>query len=42
MHLADPDRALAEMARVTRPGGRICVFDFDWLTLENRTARGTV
>jgi ubiquinone/menaquinone biosynthesis C-methylase UbiE len=32
-HLADPDRALAEMARVTRPNGRIVVFDFDWDTL---------
>ena len=32
-HLADPGAALAEMARVTRPGGRIVVFDFDWDTL---------
>jgi ubiquinone/menaquinone biosynthesis C-methylase UbiE len=32
-HLADPGGALAEMARVTRPAGRIVVFDFDWDTL---------
>jgi ubiquinone/menaquinone biosynthesis C-methylase UbiE len=32
-HLADPREALAEMARVTRPGGRIVVFDFDWDSL---------
>ena len=32
-HVPDPARALAEMARVTRPGGRVVVFDFDWDTL---------
>ncbi len=32
-HLPDPQRALSEMARVTRQGGRIVVFDFDWDTL---------
>ena len=32
-HLPDAGRALAEMARVTRPGGRVVVFDFDWDTL---------
>jgi len=30
MHLDDPARALAEMARVVRPGGKIVVFDMDW------------
>lgn len=28
-HVPDPGRALAEMVRVTRPGGRIGVFDLD-------------
>jgi ubiquinone/menaquinone biosynthesis C-methylase UbiE len=32
-HLPDAGRALAEMVRVTRSGGRIVVFDFDWDTL---------
>jgi len=32
-HLPDPERALTEMVRVTRPGGRIAAFDFDWDTL---------
>jgi SAM-dependent methyltransferase len=30
MHVPDVTRAVAEMVRVTRPGGRISVFDFDW------------
>ena len=32
-HLADPTRALAEMARVTRSGGRIAVIETDLATL---------
>jgi len=32
-HLSDAGRALSEMARVTRRGGRVIVFDFDWETL---------
>ena len=32
MHVPDADRAVAEMARVLRPGGRMAVFDFDWET----------
>jgi ubiquinone/menaquinone biosynthesis C-methylase UbiE len=28
-HVPDPERALAEMVRVTRPGGRVGVFDVD-------------
>jgi SAM-dependent methyltransferase len=33
MHLDNPERALAEMVRVSRPGGKVVVFDFDWDTL---------
>jgi SAM-dependent methyltransferase len=32
-HLPGTTQALAEMARVARPGGRIVVFDIDWDTL---------
>jgi len=32
-HLPDAARALSEMARVTRSGGRVVVFDLDWDTL---------
>jgi ubiquinone/menaquinone biosynthesis C-methylase UbiE len=30
MHLAQPERALHEMRRVTRTGGRVCVVDYDF------------
>ena len=33
MHLEATERALAEMIRVSRPGGKVVVFDFDWDTL---------
>ncbi len=29
-HLAEPQRAVAELVRVTRPGGRLAVIDTDW------------
>jgi SAM-dependent methyltransferase len=32
-HLSEPDLALAELARVTVPGGRVCVLDPDWRSL---------
>jgi ubiquinone/menaquinone biosynthesis C-methylase UbiE len=32
-HLPNAGPALTEMVRVTRPGGRIAVFDFDWDTM---------
>jgi ubiquinone/menaquinone biosynthesis C-methylase UbiE len=32
-HLADPGAAIAELVRVTRPGGRVCVIDTDWPSL---------
>lgn len=33
MHLVKPDQVLAEMVRVTRPGGKIVVVDTDWSSL---------
>ena len=32
-HLSAPERALAEMVRVTRPGGRVLITEPDWETL---------
>lgn len=29
-HVPDPDAAIAELIRVTVPGGRVCVIDTDW------------
>lgn len=48
LHLAEPERAVAEMVRVTRPGGWVALMDTDWGTrsvdtpdveLERRMAR---
>jgi SAM-dependent methyltransferase len=33
MHVPEPIRALSEMVRVTKTGGRVSVFDFDWDTV---------
>jgi ankyrin repeat protein len=32
-HVVDADRVIGEFARVTRPGGRICLIDTDWESL---------
>ena len=32
-HLAAPDAGVAELVRVTRSGGRVCLIDTDWLSL---------
>ncbi|MGH6654578.1 MAG: methyltransferase domain-containing protein [Actinocrinis sp.] len=32
-HLPDPCTAIKELARVTRPGGRVCVIDTDWTSV---------
>jgi ubiquinone/menaquinone biosynthesis C-methylase UbiE len=32
MHVPDEQRAISEMVRVTRRGGRVAAFDFDWDT----------
>jgi SAM-dependent methyltransferase len=32
-HVADPDAVIAELIRVTRPGGRVCLVDTDWDSL---------
>lgn len=37
MHLTEVDCALAEAARVTKPGGRVVVIDTDWGSLSTNT-----
>jgi SAM-dependent methyltransferase len=32
MHVPDPTLAFSEMVRVTKTGGRVSIFDFDWDT----------
>ncbi|MBB5873761.1 ubiquinone/menaquinone biosynthesis C-methylase UbiE [Allocatelliglobosispora scoriae] len=33
-HVADPDAAVAELVRVTRSGGRVCLIDTEWDSLQ--------
>jgi ubiquinone/menaquinone biosynthesis C-methylase UbiE len=46
VHVPDPRAAVAEMARVTRPGGRVCALDLDLdlgsLALEDRVTRAVL
>jgi SAM-dependent methyltransferase len=47
MHVPDAGAALTEMVRVTKPGGRISIFDFDWDTFvidssDKQTTRAVV
>lgn len=37
MHLADPERALAEAVRVTKSAGRVVLLDTDWDSLYSYT-----
>ena len=37
--LADPSAAVAEMARVVRPGGRVSLIDTDWSTTRSEERR---
>jgi SAM-dependent methyltransferase len=39
-HVADPDAAVTGFARVTRPGGRVCLIDTDWESLAFDGVRG--
>ena len=32
-HLAEPERAVSELVRVLRPGGRLSILDVDWASL---------
>ncbi|BFM05972.1 methyltransferase domain-containing protein [Halioxenophilus aromaticivorans] len=37
MHLDNPEKAIEEMCRVTKPGGKMVIIDSDWATLSSAT-----
>lgn len=41
-HLSEPERALSQMMRVTKTGGRIVVLDTDWGSLSVNTTEGDI